>query len=267
MSKFDHKAIEMKWTQFWSEKNLNKALEIPRKGQKKYILDMWPYPSGLGLHVGHVEGYTGTDIVARYNRMKGFDVLHPIGWDAFGLPAENYAIKTGVAPQELTHKSIATFKKQIDEAGLSYDWSRELNSSDPDYYKWTQWLFILLYKRGLAYKKKAPANWCPSCETVLANEQVVNGHCERCDTQVERKDLDQWFFKITEYADRLIEGLDRIDWPASTKAIQRNWIGKSEGHKISFGDIEVFTTRIDTLHGATFLALAPDHLQFQIRSA
>ncbi len=259
MTKFDHNAIEKKWSQVWSDENLNKAVETPRLGLKKYILDMWPYPSGLGLHVGHVEGYTGTDIVARYSRMKGFDVLHPIGWDAFGLPAENYAIKTGVAPQELTHKSIATFKKQIDEAGLSYDWSRELNSSDPDYYKWTQWLFILLYKRGLAYKKKAPANWCPSCETVLANEQVVNGHCERCDTQVERKDLDQWFFKITDYADKLIEGLDRIDWPASTKAIQKNWIGKSQGHKVKFGDIEVFTTRIDTLRGATFLALAPDH--------
>lgn len=258
MNKYNYSLVENKWIKIWDEKKLYQSLEEPGF-PKSYVLDMFPYPSGSGLHVGHVEGYTGTDIYARYMRMNGKNVLHPMGWDAFGLPAENYAIKKGIEPDKSTHDNIDNFRKWLIRTGLSYDWSREVDSSSPDYYKWTQWVFIKLWEHKLAYRKKAPANWCPSCETVLANEQVINGHCERCDTLVERRELEQWFFKITDYADRLIEGLDRVEWPNSTKIMQRNWIGKSQGHKIKFDDIEVFTTCIDTLHGATFVALAPDH--------
>jgi len=258
---FDHKKIEEKWNAFWWKNNIysTKQQTAKRKQQKKYILDMFPYPSGAGLHVGHIEGYTGSDVVARYYRMRGYSVLHPMGWDAFGLPAENFAIKRGVPPMQSTEANIVNFKKYLQASGLSYDWNYEINSSHPDYYRWTQWIFIKFFEAGLAYKKKAPANWCPSCETVLANEQVVGGKCERCDSAVKRKDLDQWFLKITNYADRLIDGLEKIDWPSSTVAMQKNWIGRSEGHKIKFDEIEVFTTRIDTLSSVTFLVLAPNH--------
>ncbi|MCL4390050.1 MAG: leucine--tRNA ligase [Patescibacteria group bacterium] len=259
MEKYDPAEIEPKWQAWWKKKKLDRTPEPTGERPKKYVLDMYPYPSGAVLHVGHMEGYVATDVFSRYLRMKGFSVLHPMGWDAFGLPAENYAIKTGVPPDQSTHKNIDTFRQQLKMLGLSYDWDREIDTSDPDYYKWTQWLFILLFKMGLAYKKKAPANWCPSCETVLANEQVVDGKCERCGTPVVQKDLDQWFFKITAYADRLIEGLDRIDWPKSTRLMQKNWIGRKEGSLIKFGVVEVFTTRPETILGAAFVVLSPNH--------
>src|SRR3989344_5890816 len=206
MEKYNHKEIEKKWQEKWEADQLYKAPVKPKN--KKYILDMFPYPSGAGLHVGHPEGYTATDILTRYFRMKGFDVLHPMGWDAFGLPAENYAIKEGIHPAESTQKNIDRFREQIKSIGLSYDWSREVNTSEPDYYRWTQWLFLQLYKKGLAYKKEAYVNWCPKDQTVLANEQVVDGCCERCGTKVIQKLLSQWFFKITDYADRLLNDLD-----------------------------------------------------------
>jgi leucyl-tRNA synthetase len=267
MEKFEPSSYEEKWRKLWEEKQIYKTDEDSTK-EKAYILDMYPYPSGAGLHVGHPRGYLGTDVMARFERMRGKSVLHPMGFDSFGLPAENYAIKTGVHPQKTTDESIVTFKKQIEKIGLSYDWSKELSSHDPEYYKWTQWLFLQFYKKGLAYKKKAPVNWCPSCNTVLANEQVIDGKCERCDTEVIQKDMEQWFFKITDYADRLIEGLDRIDWPQSTKLGQLNWIGKSEGARIRFkvkGErlketlMEVFSTAHDTIYGATFLVVAPEN--------
>lgn len=232
------------------------------KYKKKYVLDMFPYPSAASMHVGHLEGYVGTDILSRYLRMNGYKVLHPMGWDAFGLPAENYAIKTGINPNKSTHENIAVFKRQLISSGLSYDWDHEIDTSSPEFYKWTQWLFIELFKKGLAYKKKAPVNWCPKDETVLANEQVVDGKCERCGTEVVQKELEQWFFKITAYADRLISGLNDIDWPEDVKIQQKNWIGKSEGRIIEFKvdgfgkKIKVFTTRPDTLNSATFLAVA-----------
>lgn len=265
---YNHKEIEQKWQQQWDEWKLYEARD-DAPGGKKYILDMFPYPSGAGLHVGHPEGYTATDIYSRYLRMKGYNVLHPMGWDAFGLPAENYAIKSGVHPEESTNKNIETFRRQIKSLGLSYDWSRELSTAAPEYYKWTQWFFLFLYNNGLAYKKKANVNWCPSCQTVLAHEQVVNGLCDRCGSQVVQKDLAQWFFKITDYAERLLDGLDTVDWPQSIKSMQKNWIGKSEGAEIKFqvtskklqenAAITVFTTRPDTLYGATYMVLAPEH--------
>ena len=277
--------FEKKWQEKWEKEEVYKTPKKVDPKRKFYCLDMFPYPSGAGLHVGHVEGYTATDIYSRYMRMRGYQVLHPMGWDAFGLPAENYAIKTGIHPRETTEKAIQTFTKQIKSLGLSYDWSREIGTHRPDYYKWTQWFFLLLYKMGLAYKAKAPVNWCPSCQTVLANEQVVEGKCERCSSEVIQKEMDQWFFKITAYADRLLEDLDKIDWPESTKEGQRNWIGRSEGAIIKFEIlnsklqtnlpagkagpkheirnpklyIEVFTTRPDTVFGATYLVLAPEH--------
>lgn len=261
--KYDHKTIEKKWQDRWDSENLYKT---PEKTEKKfYCLDMFPYPSGAGLHVGHPEGYTATDIVTRYKRMNGFDVLHPMGWDAFGLPAENYAIKTGVHPQKSTLENIKTFTKQIKSIGLSYDWEREINTSSPDFYKWTQWLFTVLYKKGLAYQKKAKVNWCESCKTVLANEQVINGFCERCKNEVIKKDLKQWFIKTTAYADRLLDDLEDLDWPEKLKAMQRNWIGRSEGAKITFEAstskkaIEVFTTRPDTIFGATYVVISPEY--------
>jgi leucyl-tRNA synthetase len=268
MEPYNHKAIEEKWQRQWKDSNAFAASDDSTK-PKKYILDMYPYPSGAGLHVGHVEGYTATDIYSRYLRMRGFEVLHPMGWDAFGLPAENYAVKTGIPPAQTTEETIKTFTAQINSLGLSYDWAREVGTHRPEYYKWTQWLFQLLYKNDLAYKQKAKVNWCPKDQTVLANEQVVNGACERCGTQVIQKDLEQWFFRITKYAEALLSDLEQIDWPESTKAAQRNWIGKSEGSEITFtiefeggqqpGKIPVFTTRADTLFGATFLTLAPEH--------
>ncbi len=256
---YDHSAVEKKWTEKWKETGIYKTPDSQDRSKKKFVLDMFPYPSGATMHVGHLEGYIGTDILSRYLRMNSFSVLHPMGWDAFGLPAENYAIKTGIPPEESTHKNIETFKRQLNISGLSYDWSREIDTSSPEFYKWTQWLFLLMYKRGLAYKKKAAVNWCPKDETVLANEQVIDGKCERCDTEVIQKELDQWFFKITDYADRLISGLDSIDWLPEVKVQQKNWIGKSEGMRIKFGDIEVFTTRPDTLEGATFIAVSQNH--------
>jgi len=256
--------FEKKWQSFWEKKGIYEANAGNNK-PRKYILDMFPYPSGAGLHVGHTEGYTGTDVLSRYYRMQGFEVMHPMGWDAFGLPAENYAIKHGIHPAISTAENVETFRRQIKAVGLSYDWPRELDTSNPNYYKWTQWLFIMLFRQGLAYKKQAPANWCPSCETVLANEQVVDGKCERCDSQVEQKDLSQWFWRITKYADRLISGLDGIDWPESTKRMQLNWIGRKEGVEIDYEvagseeKVTVFTTRPDTNFGATFVVLAPEH--------
>jgi len=271
MDKYDHTIIESKWQEIW-EKNpeLSRTDNCSNK-PKKYILDMFPYPSGEGLHTGHVESYTATDIVSRYLRMKGCAVLHPQGWDAFGLPAENYAIKTKIHPVETTKKAIATFKKQMNMMGFSYDWSCEVNSSNPEYYRWTQWFFLLLYKNGLAYKKKGKVNWCNSCQTVLANEQAEGGVCDRCGKEVVQKDLEQWYFKITDFIEDkkittgLLSGLDKIDWPESTKSGQRNWIGKSEGAQFKMPiensnlKIEVFTTPLDTVFGMTFVLIAPEH--------
>ena len=227
---------------------------------------MFPYPSGNGLHVGHPEGYTATDIYSRYLRMNGYNVLHPMGFDSFGLPAENYAIQTGTHPQGTTEANIQRFREQIRSLGLSYDWSREVITSQPDYYRWTQWIFVQLFQRGLAYEDEAPINWCPSCKTGLANEEVENGHCERCGHLVERRRLRQWFLKITEYAERLLQDLELLDWPHSIKAMQKNWIGRSEGAEVDFplaADPEkmlrVFTTRPDTLYGATYMVIAPEH--------
>ncbi len=247
MSTFDHKKIEAKWQKQWEKDKLYKTPEKPKN--KKYILDMFPYPSGSGLHVGHPEGYTATDIYSRFSRMNGFDVLHPMGWDAFGLPAENYAIKQGVKPAKSTADNIDRFREQIKAIGLSYDWEREINTSDPKYYRWTQWLFLQLYKHGLAYKKEAYVNWCPKDQTVLANEQVVDGCCDRCGTKVEQKLLNQWFFKITDFAERLLGGLDKLDWPEPIKAMQRNWIGKSEGAEIDFEVVSGPKPNFLLLHG------------------
>ncbi len=261
---YDHKKIEKKWQARWEKEKTFEVTDDTTK-EKRYVLDMFPYPSSNGLHVGHPEGYTATDIYSRFLRMKGYNVLHPMGWDAFGLPAENFAIKKGTHPAETTQKNIVTFKKQIQSLGLSYDWSKEINTSSPDYYRWTQWLFLELYKKGLAYKRKAPVNWCGGCQTVLANEQVVDGECERCHTLVIQKDLEQWFLKVTAYADRLLADLESIDWPDSIKRAQEHWIGKSEGATIDFRltnsplKISVFTTRPDTLYGVSYLVLAPEH--------
>ena len=266
MSKeYNFQEIEKKWQKKWAEAGLFEVGSNLGSKKKQYVLVMFPYPSSEGLHVGHVEGYTAADIYARYLRMKGYSVLHPMGWDAFGLPAENYAIKKNVHPRKTTHGNIANFRRQLESLGLSYSWDREVDTSSPDYYHWTQWLFLQLYKKGLAYRKKAKVNWCESCQTVLANEQVVAGHCERCQHQVIQKDLKQWFFKVTDYADRLLKGLDDIDWPDAIKAMQGNWIGKSEGAELIFKianssrEVKVFTTRPDTLFGATYLVLAPEH--------
>ena len=233
---------------------------------KYYVLDMFPYPSGAGLHVGHVEGYTATDIYSRYKRAKGFNVLHPMGWDAFGLPAENYAIKTGTPPQKTTDESIDTFRKQIQNLGLSYDWSREFGTHTPEYYKWTQWLFTKFFERGLVYKKKALVNWDPVDQTVLANEQVLaDGTAERSGAKVEKKELEQWFYKITQYADELLSGLETIDWPESTKINQRNWIGKNNGIKYSLKikdtniTVETYSTHFEAFWADTFAVIASDH--------
>jgi len=255
---------EKKWQDRWLNTKIDRAEDFSSK-PKKYVLDMFPYPSGAGLHVGHPEGYTATDIYSRYWRLKGFNVLHPMGWDAFGLPAENYAIKTGTQPRVTTEANIATFKRQIQSLGFSYDWDREIDTTDPKYYKWTQWIFLQLFKKGLAYEATVPINFCPSCQTGLANEEVKDGKCDRCGAPVEKKDLRQWMLKITAYADRLLEGVEKLDWPESIKALQRNWIGRSEGATVKFPisnfqfPIEVYTTRPDTLFGATYMVLAPEH--------
>jgi leucyl-tRNA synthetase len=257
------KSIEPKWQSRWESERLFKAEPNPAK-PKFYVLDMFPYPSGAGLHVGHPEGYTATDILCRMKRMQGFNVLHPMGWDAFGLPAENHAIATGQHPRDVTKKNVDNFRRQIKALGFSYDWDREVDTTDPAYYKWTQWIFLQLFKKGLAYESVAPINFCPSCRTGLANEEVHDGACERCGTKVERKPLRQWILKITAYADRLLEDLKDLDWPESTLAMQRNWIGRSEGAEVVFAgpngaDVTVFTTRPDTLFGATYMVLSPEH--------
>jgi leucyl-tRNA synthetase len=262
---YPFKKIEKKWQKIWAKNNFKIWHAKDFKGKKIYILDMFPYPSGEGLHVGHVEGYTGTDILSRYYRMNGYNVLHPMGWDAFGLPAENYAIKMKKNPMNFVPKNIKRYKKQMIMMGLSYDWQREINTTDPNYYKWTQWMFLKMYEKGLVYEKAAPINFCPSCKTGLANEEVVQGKCERCGSLTEIRYLNQWHIRITAYADRLLEDLDELDWPENVKEMQRNWIGKSEGYEVDFKIIDqeyritVFTTRLDTIFGVTFLVLAPEH--------
>lgn len=264
MSSYDPSSIEKKWQEYW-EKNKTFETKTDHDKPKYYVLDMFPYPSGSGLHVGHPEGYTATDILARYKRMKGFNVLHPIGYDAFGLPAEQYAVKTGTHPRETTEQNVKRFREQLKMLGFSYDWDREINTTDPDYYKWTQWIFLRLFERGLAYEDEQPVNWCPELGTVLANEEVIDGKSEVGGYPVIRKPMRQWVLKITEYAERLLNDLDGLDWPESTKEMQRNWIGKSIGADIDFPiedydeKIRVFTTRPDTLFGATYMVLAPEH--------
>ena len=264
MRRYNPKEIEPKWQQAWEEQGIYKAND-DSANPKKYILEFFPYPSGAAMHVGHVRNYTIGDALTRFARMQGYNVLHPMGWDAFGLPAENYAIKTGISPKQAIERNTTRFKQQLRQMGFGYDWTREFASSDPDYYRWTQWFFLLLYKRGLAYRKESLQWWCPVDKTVLANEQVENGHCWRCGSQVEKKALKQWFFKITDYADRLVADLDDLNWTDSIKNMQRNWIGRSEGAEVTFAvsdsdaAITVFTTRPDTLYGATFMVLAPEH--------
>ncbi|MEM6337065.1 MAG: leucine--tRNA ligase, partial [Bacteroidota bacterium] len=258
--------IESKWQHYWdTQKTFETPREVDTSRPKFYALDMFPYPSGSGLHVGHPEGYTATDIVSRYKRMRGFNVLHPMGWDAFGLPAEQYAIETGTHPRETTKKNIDRFREQLKAIGFSYDWSREVATTDPDYYKWTQWIFKQLHKRGLAYEDDRPVNWCPALGTVLANEEVIDGKSERGGHPVIRKPMRQWVLKITAYADRLLDELDGLDWPRSTMEMQRNWIGRSEGAEIDFpiqgheDALTVYTTRPDTIFGATYMVVAPEH--------
>lgn len=259
-NKYLFNEIEKKWRDKWEQLDIN-----PKNTEKKkyYCLDMFPFPSGSGLHVGHWRGYTLSDVVSRYKLLNNFEVLHPMGWDAFGLPAENYAIKEGVHPSIGIKKSIKTFKSQLKDVGTLYDWDKEINTTDPQYYKWTQWIFLQMYKNGLAYEKKMPLNWCPKCKTVLANEESSGGECERCGTSVTKKMLRQWMLKITKYADRLLLDLDQLDWPEKVKKMQKEWIGKSKGASIEFKineeKVEVFTTRPDTLYGATFIVLAPEH--------
>ncbi|MCI1592159.1 leucine--tRNA ligase [Heyndrickxia oleronia] len=261
---FNHHEIEEKWQKFWEENKTFKTTEDENK-PNFYALDMFPYPSGVGLHVGHPEGYTATDIVSRMKRMQGYNVLHPMGWDAFGLPAEQYAIDTGNDVVEFTKHNINTFTRQIKELGFSYDWEREVNTTDPSYYKWTQWIFLKLYEKGLAYVDEVPVNWCPALGTVLANEEVIDGKSERGGHPVERRPMKQWMLKITAYADRLIDDLEDVDWPENLKDMQRNWIGRSEGAEVTFTiegtgkNFTVFTTRPDTLFGATYAVLAPEH--------
>ena len=261
---YDHKTIEKKWQTFWEDNKTFKAVQDPQK-EKYYILDMFPYPSSHGLHVGHPLGYIATDIIARHKRMKGFNVLHPMGWDAFGLPAEQYALKTGTHPAETTARNIDNFRRQIKGLGLSYDWDREINTTDPNYYRWTQWIFLQLFKKGLAYEAEVPVNWCPELGTVLANEEVIDGKSERGGHPVIRVPMRQWMLKITDYAESLLAGLNDVDWPEGIKELQRNWIGRSEGADVEFHlpsideSITVFTTRPDTLFGATYMVLSPEH--------
>ena len=259
----DLKKVEKKWQDRWEKDKLAK-FNPKNIGKKYYCLEMFSYPSAAKLHLGHWFNYGPTDSFVRYKKMKGFEVFQPMGFDAFGLPAENYAIKTGVHPKDSTEKNIANMEETLREMGALFDWSAEIKTCEEDYYKWTQWLFLKLYEKGLAYRKEAPVNWCPSCKTVLANEQVVNGCCERCGSTVVKKDLTQWFFKMTDYAEELLQGLKDLDWPEKTKLMQKNWIGKSTGGEIEFtcesGDkFKVFTTRADTLFGVSYVVLAPEH--------
>ena len=260
----DFHSVEKKWQARWEKAKLNQFDKRDSERRKWYVLEMFSYPSGAKLHIGHWYNYGPTDTYARFKRMQGFDVFQPMGFDAFGLPAENYAIKTGIHPKDSTEKNIATMEGQLRAMGAMFDWSAEVKTCEEDYYKWTQWMFLQLYKKGLAYRKEAPVNWCPSCQTVLANEQAEGGKCERCGTEVVRKNLTQWFFKITDYAEELLSGLDSLDWPEKTKNMQRNWIGKSTGCEIEFecesGDkLRVYTTRCDTVFGVTYVVLAPEH--------
>ena len=272
MSKYPFSEIEPKWQKFWEENKTFKVSEDEKypKNKRMYVLDMFPYPSAAGLHVGHPEGYTATDIYCRYLRMNGYNVLHPMGYDAFGLPAENYAIKTGTHPKITTNENINHFTQQIKSLGFSYDWDRCVSTCEPEYYKWTQWIFLQLFKKGLAYEAQTPINWCPSCMTGLANEEVKEGRCERCGTQVTHKTIRQWILKITDYADRLDKDLDSLDWPESVKLMQHNWIGKSTGAEVTFTvadkdgkptekKLTVYTTRCDTLFGATYMVVSPEH--------
>ncbi|MBI5306246.1 leucine--tRNA ligase [Candidatus Wolfebacteria bacterium] len=268
MKKYNHQKIEKKWQKIWKKNGIYKTKDKVRGKKNFYHLAMFPYPSG-NLHIGHWYNFAPADVFARFKRMRGFNVLSPIGFDAFGLPAENAAIKRNIHPKDWTYKNIKTMEGQLESMGNMYDWSRKIITADSEYYKWTQWIFLQLYKKGLAYKKKAPANWCPKCHTVLANEQVVNGECERCDTQVVQRDIKQWLFKITDYAEKLLKDLDGLDWPEKTKTMQRNWIGRSEGAEIEFKihppsggskfKISIFTTRLDTIFGCTYLVVAPEH--------
>ena len=272
MAKYPFETIEPKWQNYWEKNKTFKVTEDTKfeKAKRRYVLDMFPYPSAQGLHVGHPEGYTATDIYCRYLRMNGYNVLHPMGYDAFGLPAENYAIKTGTHPAITTNANIENFTRQIKALGFSYDWDRCVSTCTPDYYKWTQWIFLQLYKKGLAYEAETPINWCPSCMTGLANEEVKEGRCDRCGEIVTRKTIRQWILKITAYADRLLEDLDGLDWPESVKLMQKNWIGRSEGAEVTFkiadkdgnptdDGLTVYTTRCDTLFGATYMVIAPEH--------
>ncbi len=264
-SVYDPAAIERRWQDYWLENETFKAVDNDPDRSKLYVLDMFPYPSGAGLHVGHPEGYTATDIYCRYKRMRGFNVLHPMGWDAFGLPAEQYAVETGTHPSVTTGKNVDNFRRQIRAFGFSYDWSREINTTDPKYTRWTQWIFLQLHRKGLAYLAEVPVNWCPALGTVLANEEVINGLSERGSHPVIRKPMKQWMLRITEYAERLLDGLDGLDWPEGIKTMQRNWIGKSTGADVDFEvkdsdqTIRVYTTRPDTLFGATYMVLSPEH--------
>ncbi len=259
---YNFNVIEKKWRKHWEENNINKPDD---NKEKYYCLDMFPFPSGTGLHVGHWRGYVLSDVISRYKILNGYEVLHPMGWDAFGLPAENFAIKTGKHPSIIMEESIKTFKKQLKEIGTVYDWSKEVNTTDPNYYKWTQWIFIQMFKNGLAYEKEMPLNWCPECKAVLANEEVNQGECERCGTTVTKKMLRQWMLKITKYSEELIAGLDKLDWPEKVKKMQTEWIGKSVGAEVNFSvdgkeeKINIFTTRPDTLFGANFIVLSPEH--------
>ncbi|MBU4353562.1 leucine--tRNA ligase [Candidatus Parcubacteria bacterium] len=275
MTEYNPQKIEKKWQKYWKKKGIYKTKDSVKGKKNFYHLVMFPYPSG-DLHIGHWYNFAPADVYARFKKMSGFNVMSPIGFDAFGLPAENAAIKRGIHPEKWTYANIKAMSKQIESMGNMFDWSREIITADPNYYKWTQWIFLQLYKNGLAYKKKAPANWCPKCHTVLANEQVVDGKCERCDVIVVQRDIEQWLFRITKYADKLLEGLDGLDWPEKTKLMQKNWIGKSEGTLIQFpisnfqfpnksqnpndqNFLEVFTTRIDTILGCTYCVIAPEH--------
>lgn len=269
MNKYDHKKIEACWRKKWAKEKLYKTGEDKAK-PKFYILDMFPYPSGAGLHVGHPKGYIATDIFARAKMMQGYNVLHPMGWDAFGLPAENYAIQNKIHPRIATEKNIDTFKKQLEKLGFTYDWDREINTTDPEFYKWTQWTFVKMFERGLAYESNEPVNWCPSCKTVLSNEDLENGKCERCGSEIERKPMRQWVLKITDYAERMLNDLEKLPyWEESIKEMQKNWIGRSEGAEVNFevrskksdarSELKIFTTRPDTLFGCTYMVVAPEH--------
>ena len=261
-SRYEFAEIEKKWRAIWEKNPINKEDDSK---PKYYCLDMFPYPSGSGLHVGHWRGYVLSDVISRHKVIQGYQVLHPMGWDAFGLPAENYAIKTNTHPEISTAANIANVKRQLHEISAIYDWDKEINTTDKNYYKWTQWIFARMFEKGLAYEKEMPLNWCPSCKCVLANEEATNGVCERCGIQVTKKNLRQWMLKITAYAERLLNDLDKLDWPEKVKKMQSDWIGKSYGAEIEFkvkdSDkvITVYTTRPDTLYGATFMVLSPEH--------